>query len=118
MAELEAAEEATEAAAKEARKKLREQRKAEVSEKFGERVGKLRNGSTSPRCPNDEVADTPVQLPECMRPITRSRSRPRPTQAGPGLDRFKTSSLRRSTRISASRSRTSSVAIGSKASLS
>jgi len=42
MAELEAAEEATEAAAKEARKKLREQRKAEVSEKFSERVGKLK----------------------------------------------------------------------------
>jgi uncharacterized membrane protein len=43
MAELEAAEEATEAAAKEARQKMREQRKAEVSEKFSERVGKLKD---------------------------------------------------------------------------
>jgi uncharacterized membrane protein len=43
MAELEAAEEATEAAAKEARRKMREQRKAEVSEKFSERVGKLKD---------------------------------------------------------------------------
>ena len=43
MAELESAEEATEAAAKEARQKMREQRKAEVSEKFSERVGKLKD---------------------------------------------------------------------------
>jgi uncharacterized membrane protein len=43
MAELEAAEEATKAAAKEARRKMREQRKAEVSEKFSERVGKLKD---------------------------------------------------------------------------
>ena len=43
MAELEAAEEATEAAAKEARRKMREQRKAEISEKFSERVGKLKD---------------------------------------------------------------------------
>jgi uncharacterized membrane protein len=42
MAELEAAEEATRAAAKEARRQMREQRKAEVSEKFSERVGKLK----------------------------------------------------------------------------
>ncbi len=42
MAELEAAQEATDAAAKEARRKMREQRKAEVSEKFGQRVGKLK----------------------------------------------------------------------------
>lgn len=43
MAELEAAEEATKAAAKEARRKVREQRKADVSEKFSERVGKLKD---------------------------------------------------------------------------
>jgi uncharacterized membrane protein len=42
MAELEAAQEATDAAAKEARRTMREQRKAEVSEKFGQRVGKLK----------------------------------------------------------------------------
>ena len=42
MAELEAAEEAAAAAAKEARRTMREQRKAEVSEKFSERVGKLK----------------------------------------------------------------------------
>jgi uncharacterized membrane protein len=42
MSELEAAQEATDAAAKEARRKMREQRKAEVSEKFGQRVGKLK----------------------------------------------------------------------------
>ena len=39
---LEAAEAATEAAAKEARQKMRARRKAEVSEKFSERVGKLK----------------------------------------------------------------------------
>jgi hypothetical protein len=43
MAELEAAEDATEAAAKEAPRKMRDQRKAEVSEKFGERVQKLKD---------------------------------------------------------------------------
>ena len=43
MAELEAAEEASEAAAQEARRKMREQREAEVSEKFSERVGKLKD---------------------------------------------------------------------------
>jgi uncharacterized membrane protein len=43
MVELEAAEEAAEAAAKEARRKMREQRKAEVSGKFSERVGKLKD---------------------------------------------------------------------------
>jgi uncharacterized membrane protein len=42
LVELEAAEEATKAAAKEARRKMREQRKTEVSEKFSERVGKLK----------------------------------------------------------------------------
>jgi hypothetical protein len=42
MAELEGAEEAADAAAREARRKVREQRKAEVSEKFSERVGKLK----------------------------------------------------------------------------
>ena len=42
MAELEAAEAVTEAAAKEARQKMRAQCKAEVSEKFSERVGKLK----------------------------------------------------------------------------
>jgi len=42
MAELEAIEDASAAAAKEARRKLREERKAEVSGKFSERVGKLK----------------------------------------------------------------------------
>jgi uncharacterized membrane protein len=42
MQELEAVEDAARAAAKEARREMREQRKAEVSEKFSERVGKLK----------------------------------------------------------------------------